>query len=140
MTAKKVFVDTSAFLAVLDASDRCHAQAASIWKELIRTGTILVISSYVLVESCAVIQRRLGMEALRLFCTNVYPGLKVFWVEPDLHAAGVDAVLAAGRRRLSLVDCVSFAVMRRSGINTAFTFDPHFAEQGFEILGNSELR
>lgn len=136
MTAKKVFVDTSAFVAVLDASDRHHTQAASIWKELIRTGTTLVASNYVLVETCAVIQCRLGMAALRLFCTNVCPGLEVFWVEPDLHTAGVDAVLAAGRRRLSLVDCVSFAVMRRRNLNTVFTFDPHFAEQGFEILGN----
>ncbi len=42
--------------------------------------------------------------------------------------------VAAGRRQLSLVDCVSFEVMRRIGLNRAFCLDPHFEEQGFEVL------
>lgn len=39
----------------------------------------------------------------------------------------------AGRRGLSLVDCVSFAVMPRAGLRQAFAFafDDHFAERGF---------
>lgn len=42
------------------------------------------------------------------------------------------ALLAAGRLRLSLIDCASFVLMRRHGIQRAFTFDRHFTEQGFE--------
>jgi predicted nucleic acid-binding protein len=44
------------------------------------------------------------------------------------------ALLTANRRQLSLVDCVSFEMMRRLGIKTAFTYDRHFSEQGFECL------
>jgi predicted nucleic acid-binding protein len=44
-------------------------------------------------------------------------------------------MLAAGRRRLSLTDCVSFEVMRRSESATAFAFDTHFTEQGFSLYG-----
>ena len=40
----------------------------------------------------------------------------------------------AGRRALSLVDCVSFAVMARAGLRQAFAFDDHFAERGFSCL------
>jgi len=40
-------------------------------------------------------------------------------------------LLTAGRRELSLVDCVSFACMRRQGLTRAFHFDRHFREQGF---------
>lgn len=47
--------------------------------------------------------------------------------------AGVAAVLTAGRKRLSLVDCVSFTVMRELGVRRALTLDGHFAEQGFEV-------
>jgi predicted nucleic acid-binding protein len=43
-------------------------------------------------------------------------------------------ILAAGRRRLCLVDLREFRVYGRSGIQRAFTFDPHFREQGFEIV------
>ena len=50
------------------------------------------------------------------------------------HRAGVASVLAANQRRLSLVDCVSFEVMRRLGIREAFAFDAHFADQGFRCL------
>ncbi|MGQ9533596.1 MAG: type II toxin-antitoxin system VapC family toxin, partial [Desulfotomaculales bacterium] len=81
MPAERIYVDTSALLAVLDASDRYHTRAAPVWEKLVRAGATLVISSYVLVETCAVIQRRLGMEALRLFCTDVCPGLEVVWVD-----------------------------------------------------------
>ncbi len=40
-------------------------------------------------------------------------------------------MLAANRRQLSLVDCVSFAAMRELGIEHYFAFDQHFDEQGF---------
>lgn len=44
------------------------------------------------------------------------------------------ALLAASRRKLSLVDCVSFEIMRTLGIKTVFAFDLHFAEQGFKSI------
>jgi predicted nucleic acid-binding protein len=42
--------------------------------------------------------------------------------------------LTAHRRGLSLVDCTTFEVMRNLGLTRAFTLDPHFAEQGFEVI------
>ena len=32
------------------------------------------------------------------------------------------------------VDCISFEIMRNSGIKTIFTFDSHFEEQGFHCI------
>jgi uncharacterized protein len=43
----------------------------------------------------------------------------------------MEAVLAASRKKLSLVDCVSFQWMRHAGRRMAFCFDTHFREQGF---------
>jgi uncharacterized protein len=51
--------------------------------------------------------------------------------------AGVGALLTAGRRRLSLVDCVSFAVMRARQIDEYLGLDPHFDEQGFRRFAAS---
>ena len=50
-----------------------------------------------------------------------------------LHERAVAALLTAGDRDLSLVDCVSFEVMRRSGLDTAFAFDEGFTKQGFRV-------
>jgi len=131
----KVFVDTSAFLAVLDADDNNHSQAKAVWAGLLNSRTPLLTTGYVLVETYALIQHRLGMEAVRVFHEDIEPLLKIEWVDASLHSLGANAVLAANRRKLSLVDTVSFAVMRKLGIKKAFAFDQHYIEQGFECLG-----
>jgi phosphopantetheine--protein transferase-like protein len=56
------------------------------------------------------------------------------WVDAEVHREAVTAMLTAGRRKLSLVDCSSFVLMRRQGIDTVFTFDDHFPEQGFAAV------
>ena len=126
-----VFVDTSAFLALLDASDQFHTAAATVWRRLLESESRLVTSSYVLVETFALTQNRLGPAASRTFERDILPTVEVIWIDQDLHRSSVAAFLAAARRRLSLVDCVSFEVMRANGISRAFAFDRHFAEQGF---------
>jgi len=129
-----VFIDTSAFFAVLDADDANHAAAGRIWKDLIEQREVLVCSNYILIESFALLQRRLGLEAARVFQSDVVGVLQVQWVDEPLHAAGVSAVLTAGRRQLSLADCVSFELMRRLGLTKAFAFDQDFADQDFTCL------
>jgi predicted nucleic acid-binding protein len=129
-----VFVDTSAFFAVLDADDENHDAAKQIWEDLLAQEAVLVCSNYVLVETLALVQRRLGISAIRVFQEDIMPVLNIEWVDESLHQVGIASVLAAARRELSLVDCVSFEIMRRSGIKTAFVFNHHFDEQGFECL------
>jgi predicted nucleic acid-binding protein len=126
-----VFVDTSAFYAVFDRDDANHRAAKEVWTRLLREGTPLFTSNYVLLETTALLQHRLGVVAVRSFHEDVAPLLRIEWVTAELHRAGVEAVLTAARKKLSLVDCVSFQSMRQLGIRTAFCFDAHFGEQGF---------
>lgn len=128
------FLDTSAILAVLDADEEQHEPAAALWQELVTSGERLLTSNYVLVECFALVQRRLGMEAVRVLQEDILPVLAVHWIDTDDHAAATEALLTAGRRRLSLVDCTSFRVMRRLRIARAFTLDRHFREQGFLVV------
>lgn len=76
-------------------------------------------------------QRRLGLDAVRLLVRDIVPLLEVEWVREDTHEAAVAVLMAANRRGLSLVDCASFDTMRRRGLTQAFAFDHHFVEQGF---------
>lgn len=129
-----VFVDTSALYAVLDADDGNHSLAAAEWQRLLLGSSPLVTTNYVLVEATALLQHRLGMEAVRIFRQDVCAVLGVEWIDQATHTAGMSSVLAAGRRALSLVDCVSFATMHDLGIGEVFAFDQHFAAQGFACL------
>ena len=130
----KVFIDTSAFLAVLDADDKNHRKAKTRWMELITSEAILFSNNYVLVETFALVQHRLGMGAVRTFNDDILPLINVEWVDEAAHKAGVNAMLVALRRKLSLVDCVSFETMRLLAVRTVFAFDAHFEEQGFNCM------
>ena len=129
-----VFVDTSAFLSILDGDDAHHPATAKVWGELLAADTLLVTSNYVLVETAALVQSRLGPAASRAFHQDLWPILHIEWVDAKVHAAATVILLSAERRKLSLVDCVSFEIMRLHQIDTAFTFDRHFREQGFVCL------
>ena len=125
------FVDTSAFYAVLDADDRNHLGARTEWESLLRAGDILLTTNYVLLELLALLQHRIGLPAVRSFQEDICPLLRMEWVDESIHDGGMAGVLSAQRRNVSMVDNVSFFVMRRLGIRDAFVFDPHFSEQGF---------
>ena len=129
-----VFVDTSALYAVLDRDDAGHAAARGAWRSLLSGQDILVTHNYVLVETSALVQHRLGLAALRALCEDVVPLLRLEWIDPERHRTAVEMALTAGRRKLSLVDCASFALMREIGIGEAFCFDAHFREAGFKAI------
>jgi predicted nucleic acid-binding protein len=129
-----VFVDTSAFYAGLDQDEINHKRAKNAWTNLLASEARLLTNNYVLLETSALLQKRLGPAALRLFYQDVMPLLAVDWISQQRHQAGVEALLTAARRKLSLVDCISFQTMREHGSQTAFCFDPHFREQGFDII------
>jgi predicted nucleic acid-binding protein len=128
------FVDTSALYAILDANDKKHAQAREVWSALADRMAQVTSTNYVLLETTALLQHRLGMNAVRALQQEIVPVLLVHWINDEDHDTAVAALLTAGRRRLSLVDCTSFGVMRQLGIRQAFAFDQHFAEQGFECV------
>lgn len=130
----RIFIDTSAFYALLDRDDSNHKKAGKAWNTVVDPENTLITSNYVLVESFALLQHRLGLEAARAFQEDIMPLINIEWVDAGTHKSGTSALLAASRRKLSLVDCVSFEVMRNLGIKTVFAFDPDFAEQGFHCI------
>jgi len=129
-----IFADTSALYALADGDDENHERSARIWRHIMASDDDVVTTNYVLVETFALVQSRLGLEAVREFQESVVPVLQIEFITADVHRLGIAALLAAERRNLSLVDCVSFEVMRDSGIKSAFAFDDHFRKYGFSMV------
>ncbi len=129
-----IFVDTSAIYALASAHDSRHREARRSFDALLRTERPLVTHSYVLSESMALLQHRLGRDVALTFAIEAR-GFDVEWVDDHLHRAAVDALRYAPAG-VSLVDQVSFLVMRRRGIGDAFAFDEDFARAGFRLYAS----
>ena len=129
-----IFVDTSAVFAVLDAEDRFHEPACLGWQKWVQQGEPLLTSNYVVLEATTLIQRRLGMQAVSDLHAAMLPLISVEWVTRAVHGRSLNDFLAQDRRRLSLVDCTSFQLMRDLHLQRVFSFDRHFSEQGFTAL------
>jgi predicted nucleic acid-binding protein len=127
-------VDTSALHAALDADDDHHDSARTAFEELGAGGESLLTHNYVVLETIALAQRQLGLDAVRALMDEVLPVLEVFWIDRGTHHEACARLLGHASRRLSLVDCVSFTVMRRLDIGTALAFDDHFRDHGFRIV------
>lgn len=124
----KVFVDTSALFAVLDERDPNHVAAGATWDALLDEAE-LVTHNYVHLEAEALVRRRLGRDAAAVLIDVLLPALTTVWVDEPMHRAAVEAWRVGGGT--SLVDYVSFAVMRNAGIDVAFAFDADFERHGF---------
>jgi len=92
------------------------------------------LGDYVAVESVALAHGRLGPAQVRELRDNALRSIGIRWVDAALHERALAALGVAARRRPSFVDWVSFELMRRDGIQTAFVFDRDLAFQGFATV------
>ncbi|MEX2546945.1 MAG: PIN domain-containing protein [Chloroflexota bacterium] len=125
----RIFADTSALIALLDEDDHRHDEASATFRALVATAE-LVTHNYIHVEAVAVATRRLGAEAAQTLIDSLLPVMATIWIDEAVHRTALATHRAVGGT-VSLVDQVSFAVMRQHGIEIAFAFDADFEVQGF---------
>ena len=124
----KVFVDTTAFYALLDPAHEVHNQVVAAWFELLGCGARLFTSSYVCSELLALVQASLGSDKVQTFLGEFKPHVEVLPVDSALHAR----TLARGRRDLgALILQTSRALMSQFGVTTAFALDEGFVGNRF---------
>ena len=137
MTARTVFVDTGAWLAVLHQRDQYHQEAATFFRELRARRARLVVTDLVLAELHLHLVRGFGPEraASHLETVKTDPVLDEVFADSALQAAALgDWIRRFSDQPFTLTDAVSFAVMRARRIPTAFTFDHHFSVAGFHVV------
>lgn len=135
-----ILVDTSVWYAALDRSDRSHSRAAPIIAE----AGDLIVTDHILVECHRLADHRLGRRVADTFLSTVLSGS----VEIEtVTRADLDHALRIRQefpdQAFSLVDCTSFSVMERLGIDSAASFDVDFSvyrygpdrRKAFRIVG-----
>lgn len=132
-----IFVDTSAWYALLAKNDVHHEEAETFLREIAqgRFGAP-VTTDYVLDEAFTLLRMRQGIEPVRRLVDLLRrsPTVRRVRIGETVFEASVDLMLSHPDKTWSLTDCTSFVTMRETGIARAFTLDHNFAEAGFEVL------
>ncbi len=102
-------------------------------QRIVASSQPLLTHNYVLIETAALLQRRLGMPSARAFLSDAR-NFTLHWVTPDDHAEATALFEQRNRRDLSLVDCMSFVVMRKYRSTTALAYDADFQTEGFDLF------
>jgi hypothetical protein len=131
---RAVLWDSSAILALVDASDADHARAAAIARELASERRPCFVTNYVEVETHALLLRKLGRAIALKWLLSA--GLPVVRASPAEEEKARELLARFSDKDWSLCDAISFALMEVRGVRAAFSFDRHFAQRGrFRVLG-----
>ncbi|MBI3989716.1 MAG: PIN domain-containing protein [candidate division NC10 bacterium] len=125
-----IFADTSWFYALADRDDINHREAVRLMDQALTQGETFLTHNYILVETSALLHRRLGLPAAKRFLADA-EAMTIHWVTKDEHRQAADQFRRRTTGRLSLVDVVSFLVMRHYGLGIYLGFDEDFNQEGF---------
>ncbi|RLE27855.1 MAG: VapC toxin family PIN domain ribonuclease [Acidobacteria bacterium] len=130
-----IFIDTGAFVARYVARDQYHSIAVTAWGKLAAGSQRCFTTNHILDETLTLLARRAGNHfaaerARSLFTSNE---LTIIRTGRDDEMRAVDLLEQFADQPFSFTDCLSYAVMKHSGISMAFTFDNHFRVAGFEV-------
>jgi len=133
---KPIFVDTAAWLALVNKSDLFHQKARSVRDALIEQHFTFVVTEYVLVETANALSRPpLRAAAIKLLLTiQKSKDIDTVAISREIYTKAFELYSARPDKDWSFTDCTSFVVMKAQGIKEAFTTDHHFQQAGFSIL------
>ena len=134
---KSTFVDTSAFVALVDRKDRNHGAAKRTLKALARARTPLITSAYVADEVITLLRMRLGhataVEAGEALLRSRW--CRLLEVDHATRESAWNAFVRYDDQAFSFTECTSFALMRALDADEAFTFDrSDFNAAGFTVV------
>ena len=134
----RTLVDTSAVYALLDRGDDWHEAARKSLEDLKKARSEPLLTNFIVAECHALSLSRLGaVVARKWLLSNVWA---IERVTSDDEASAREIIWKYADKTFSYTDATSFAVMERLGLRTAFAFDPHFRQYGFQVMGPSSNR
>ncbi len=136
MSANRVFVDTGAFVALRNRSEREHELARATLKRLVEEKVPLYTSNYVFAETYTALLVRLGRDEAIEWGKRFRAGetIELIRVDQEVEQQAWSILESHTDKEWSYVDATSFALIERERLTGAFAFDRHFAQRGLNVL------
>jgi len=133
MVLEDIFVDTSAWIALVDKDDSHHKEAASSYPSLLKNHRNLITSNFVIAETYIIILNELGHKLAIDFLEKLKasPRILKIYSNEDIEAEAEPILVKYSDQDFSYTDAVSFVIMKRQKIRKTFSFDKHFVIAGF---------
>lgn len=130
------FIDSGAWIALALSRDPLHGRAREQWEMLHGMGAKLHTSIPVVIETFTFLERNANRDVALTWKGSIYkPGIvKILPCELRDLEQSWEYFRRNDLHKLSAVDATSFAIMKRTRIRIACTFDYHFAVVGFRMV------
>ena len=130
-----IFIDTGAFIARYLERDQYHSKAISYWQVLNSGNHRCFTTNFVIDETITFLARKSTYQFAAARADAIYGSteLEVLRPERDDELSAIELFGKYSDQSVSFTDCISFVMMDKLAIKSAFTFDHHFRVAGFEI-------
>jgi predicted nucleic acid-binding protein len=132
--ARRVLVDSGAWLAAASPRDQFHDDAARGFRRAVEERIPLITTNLVVGEAHRLTLFRLGGRAAALLLDRIdaSPRISLVHAAPEHHRAAREWLARLADHRITYTDAVSFAVMDAMACRDALTFDNDFLVAGFQ--------
>lgn len=132
----RYFLDTGFLIALESSDDQHHRSAQEFWHSLLETGPVLITTSYIFDEVTTFFNSRAHHSKAVEIGQNLLESqaIEFIHISQSLFESGWEIFKQHNDKRYSLTDCISFAVMKKEGLQNVLSFDRHFEQAGFQLL------
>ena len=132
---RALFSDSSFLYAQADKADSDHPLVAAIVEEAIQQRRPIVVTTFVIAETHALLLKRLGRDIAANWLRLAYEAFIVIRPTEDDERRACEIIFNYADKDFSFTDAISFAVMERLGITVALSLDEHFVQFGkFKVV------
>lgn len=131
----KLFVDTSGWASLFVKQEPFHNSSDQFFNQAIQQRHLIMTSNYILSELVALLHSPLRQPRSRIFeivdAIRKAAYIETIYIDRNIDEVAWELCKQRADKPWSLVDCSSFTLMQRYGIQAALTTDHHFEQAGF---------
>lgn len=130
----RVFVDTSALVALFDRKDHNHLQAKAILEKIRTDRKRMIITDYIFDECITTVLSAVGHQSAVMVGEFILSSkiIEITWLDESVKIKAWDFFGQHSDKRFSFTDCTSFILMKQLRVNKYFSFDSDFRQAGFK--------